>query len=125
MDDEKLAYPFYEKSKKLGLKVFSCHKGFASQSRTLGHFAHPGDVEKAAKDHPDLSFIVYHSAMKHGTWDPGFKDPKNFDPEKEGVEAYPSSPEVFFEPVTFLASQTAAGLTGQVIHNMGFGKTWP
>ncbi len=79
MDDEKLAYPFYEKSKKLGLKVFSCHKGFASQSRTLGHFAHPGDLEKEAKDHPDLTFIAYHSAMKHGTWDPGFKDPKNFD----------------------------------------------
>ena len=58
MDDEKMAYPFYEKSKKLGLKVFSCHKGFASQSRKLGHFTHPGDVEKAAKDHPDLRFVV-------------------------------------------------------------------
>ena len=57
MDDEKMAYPFYEKSKELGLKVFSVHKGFASQSRTLGHFAHPGDLEKAAKDHPDLTFI--------------------------------------------------------------------
>ncbi|MEO2020034.1 MAG: hypothetical protein ABGZ53_37360, partial [Fuerstiella sp.] len=45
MDDEKLAYPFYDKSKELGLKVFSVHKGFASQSRTLGHFAHPGDLE--------------------------------------------------------------------------------
>ena len=79
MDDEKLAYPFYEKSKKLGLKIFSVHKGFASQSRTLGHFAHPGDLEKAAKDHPDLTFIAYHSALKHGPWDPGFKK-KSFDP---------------------------------------------
>ena len=61
-----MAYPFFEKSKELGLKVFSVHKGFASQSRTLGHFAHPGDLEKAAKDHPDLSFIAYHSALKHG-----------------------------------------------------------
>ena len=81
MDDEKLAYPFYEKSKELGLKVFSAHKGFASQSRTLGHFAHPGDIEKAARDHPDLTFIVYHSAMKHGTWEPQFKNPKSFDPK--------------------------------------------
>ena len=80
MDDEKMAYPFYEKSKKLGLKVFSCHKGFASQSRKLGHFTHPGDVEKAAKDHPDLSFVVYHSALKHGPGEAGFKDPKFFDP---------------------------------------------
>ncbi len=81
MDDEKLAYPFYEKSKKLGLKVFSCHKGYASQSRRFGHFAHPADVEKAAKDHPDISFIVYHSAMKHGTWEPQYKSPEVFDPK--------------------------------------------
>ncbi len=80
MDDEKLAYPFYDKSKELGLKVFSVHKGFASQSRTLGHFAHPGDLEKAAKDHPDLTFIAYHSALKHGPWEPQFKK-EGFDPE--------------------------------------------
>ena len=79
MDDEKLAYPFYEKSKKMGLKVFSVHKGFASQSRTLGHFAHPGDLEKAARDHPDLTFIAYHSALKHGPWESKFKQ-KAFDP---------------------------------------------
>ena len=79
MDDEKLAYPFYEKSKEMGLKIFSVHKGFASQSRTLGHFAHPGDLEKAAKDHPDLTFIAYHSALKHGPWEPGFTE-KAFDP---------------------------------------------
>jgi predicted TIM-barrel fold metal-dependent hydrolase len=80
LDDEKMTYPFYEKSKKLGLKVFSIHKGYASQSRTLGHMAHPGDVEKAAKDHPDLTFIIYHSAMKHGPGEPQFKKPGFFDP---------------------------------------------
>lgn len=80
MDDEKMAYPFYEKSKKMGLKTFSVHKGFASQSRTLGHFAHPGDIEKAAKDHPDLTFIVYHSALKHGPGEPQFKEDSFFDP---------------------------------------------
>ncbi len=81
MDDEAMAYPFYEKSKELGLKVFSCHKGFASQSRTLGHFAHPGDIEKAAKDHPDLTFIAYHSAMKHGPNEPQFTEEGFYDPE--------------------------------------------
>jgi predicted TIM-barrel fold metal-dependent hydrolase len=80
MDDEAMAYPFYEKSKELGLKVFSCHKGFASQSRTLGHFAHPGDLEKAAKDHPDLTFIAYHSAMKHGPNEPQFTEEGFYDP---------------------------------------------
>ena len=80
LDDEKLAYPFYERSKKLGLNIFSVHKGYASQSRRLGHLAHPGDVEKAAKDHPDLTFIIYHSAIKHGPGEPQFKQPKFFDP---------------------------------------------
>ncbi|MFP6668416.1 MAG: amidohydrolase family protein [Pirellulales bacterium] len=85
MDDEKLAYPFYEKSRELGLKIFSVHKGFASLSRTLGRYAHPGDLEKAAKDHPDLTFIAYHSALKHGTWDPQFKE-KGFDPKTNDFE---------------------------------------
>ncbi len=80
LDDEKMTYPFYEQSKKLGLKLFSVHKGFSSQSRTLGHLAHPGDVEKAAKDHPDLNFIIYHSALKHGPGEPQFKQDGFYDP---------------------------------------------
>lgn len=80
LDDEKMAYPFYEKSKELGLKIFSVHKGFASQSRTLGHLAHPGDLEKAALDHPDLTFICYHSALKHGPSEPQFKADGFYDP---------------------------------------------
>jgi predicted TIM-barrel fold metal-dependent hydrolase len=80
IDDEKLSYKFYEKSRELGLRVFSVHKGFASQSRTLGHLAHPGDVEKAALDNPDLTFVVYHSAIKHGINESQFKEPSFFDP---------------------------------------------
>ena len=81
MDDEKLTYPFYQKSAELGLKVISVHKGFASQSRTLGHFAHPGDLEKTALDHPEFTFICYHSALKHGPSEPEFKEDNFFDPE--------------------------------------------
>jgi predicted TIM-barrel fold metal-dependent hydrolase len=80
LDDEKLAYPFYEQSKKLGLRTFSVHKGYASQSRTLGHLASPADVEKAAKDHPDLTFIIYHSALKHGPGEPQFDAQGFYDP---------------------------------------------
>ncbi|MBI2824068.1 MAG: amidohydrolase family protein [Planctomycetia bacterium] len=65
LDDEKMTYPFYEKSKEMGLKRFSVHKGFSYQSKTLGHLANPKDVEKAALDHPDLTFVIYHSAMQH------------------------------------------------------------
>jgi predicted TIM-barrel fold metal-dependent hydrolase len=80
LDDEQLTYPFYQKSKQLGLKIFSVHKGYASQSRTLGHLAHPGDVEKAARDHPDLTFIIYHSALKHDPGEPEFSAAGFFDP---------------------------------------------
>ena len=85
MNDEAVTYPFYEKSKELGLRVFSVHKGYASQSRTLGHLAHPGDVEKAALDHPDLTFVVYHSGVKHG---PGEEDAFKamYDPETGDFE---------------------------------------
>jgi predicted TIM-barrel fold metal-dependent hydrolase len=80
LDDERIAYPFYQKSRELGLKVFSVHKGYASQSRTLGHLAHPGDVEKTALDNPDLTFIIYHSALKHDPSEPQFKADGFFDP---------------------------------------------
>lgn len=80
LDDEKMTYPAYEHTRKLGLKTISCHKGYASQSRELGHFAHPGDVEKAALDNPDLTFVVYHSALKHGPSEPEFDKGGIFDP---------------------------------------------
>ena len=79
LDDEKLTYPFYEKSKELGLKFFSIHKGFSYQSKTLGHLANPADVEKAALDHPDLTFVIYHSAMQHAPSEPDFD--LKFNPE--------------------------------------------
>lgn len=80
LDDEKLTYPFYEQSRKLGLKIFSVHKGYASQSRRYGHLANPKDVEKAALDNPDLTFIIYHSALKHGTNEPEFNAKGFYDP---------------------------------------------
>lgn len=80
LDDEKLTYPFYEKSKELGLKFFSIHKGFSYQSKTLGHLANPADVEKAALDHPDLTFVIYHSALQHGPNEPGYEELNKFNP---------------------------------------------
>ena len=69
LDDEN-AQSFFEKSSKRGLKLFSVHKGFSYQSRTLGHLANPKDVEKAALRNPDLTFVIYHSALKHGPNEP-------------------------------------------------------
>jgi predicted TIM-barrel fold metal-dependent hydrolase len=79
LDDDNMAY-FYELSRKLGLKMVSVHKGFAAQSRRFGHLANPQDVEKAALNNPDFTFVVYHSAIKHGPTEPEFEDPQFFDP---------------------------------------------
>jgi len=65
LDDEKIAYPCWEKARKLGIKNLCIHKGLP-----LGFFTeeycHPKDVEKAARDFPDLNFIIYHSALHLG-----------------------------------------------------------
>ena len=67
MDDEKVAYPFWEKTKALGIKNLCVHKGLP-----LGAFneeaCRPLDLEKAAKDWPDLNFIVYHSGFRGFGW---------------------------------------------------------
>jgi len=86
LDDEKTAYPFWEKTKKLGVKNLCVHKGLP-----LGSFNEkactPHDLEKAAKDWPDLNFIVYHSAYRgtggiaRGTGEP-VKDAKSDDPQE-------------------------------------------
>ena len=79
--DDEMSAKFYEKSRQLGLKLFSVHKGFSYQSRTLGHLANPQDVERAALDNPDLNFVVYHSALKHGPNEPDYVKNNEFNAE--------------------------------------------
>jgi predicted TIM-barrel fold metal-dependent hydrolase len=63
MDDENVAYPFWENTRKLGVKNLCVHKGLP-----LGFFnekaCQPFDLEKAAQAFPDLNFIVYHSGYR-------------------------------------------------------------
>ena len=79
LDDEATAY-FYEVARELGQTIVSVHKGYSAQSRRFGHLANPKDVERAALDNPDFTFVVYHSALKHGPTEPAFQDPAYFDP---------------------------------------------
>jgi hypothetical protein len=70
MDDEKLMYPAYEKIRKSGAKVVCIHKGLFAPSMEkqfpqLRRFADVSDVGKAAKDFPDITFVVYHSGYRH------------------------------------------------------------
>lgn len=79
LDDDNAQF-FIEESRKRGLKVISTHKGYSYQSRTLGHLANPKDVEKAALRNPDFTFVVYHSAIKHGPNEKDWKESNKFDP---------------------------------------------
>jgi hypothetical protein len=63
MDDEKVAYPCWEKTKQLGVKNLCVHKGLPLGLFNEEH-CKPRDLEKAAKDWPDLNFIVYHSGLR-------------------------------------------------------------
>ncbi len=63
MDDEKVAYPFYEYSRKIGIKNICVHKGLPLPGWEIDHSS-PRDVEKAAKDFPDLNFLIYHAGFK-------------------------------------------------------------
>jgi len=71
--DDEMSAKFFEKSRELGIKTFSVHKGYSAQSRTLGHLANPKDVEKAALQNPDITFVIYHSAMMMSPYEPDFE----------------------------------------------------
>jgi uncharacterized protein len=67
MDDEKVAYKAYEKFQKAGLVNVCVHKGLlppALQQKfpNLVAYSDVRDVGKAAKDWPNLNFVIYHSA---------------------------------------------------------------
>ena len=69
MDDEKLVYPFYEKIVKAGYDIVCVHKGLypPSVEKRLPHltpYADVDDVGKAAKDWPQIRFVIYHSAFR-------------------------------------------------------------
>jgi predicted TIM-barrel fold metal-dependent hydrolase len=89
LDDEKLLYPFYEKLSKWSkvqpsLANVCVHKGLyppsvTSQYPHLLEYADVRDVAKAAKDWPNLNFVIYHSGFRYtgGTWSLGWDQFRN------------------------------------------------
>jgi uncharacterized protein len=75
MDDEKVAYLGYEKFVKAGIKNVCVHKGLFAppldrQFPNLRGYVDASDVGQAAKDWPQLNFIIYHGAYRHVGGDP-------------------------------------------------------
>jgi uncharacterized protein len=137
LDDEKVAYPFWEKTLKLGVKTVCVHKGLP-----LGFFnekgCRPNDLEKAAKDWPDLNFVVYHSgfrgfgAIGMGTGEK-VEDKKTDDPQEipwvsdiiRILKKNPKIKNIYFELggtfniLSAFAPKVCMHLLGQVIQTAG------
>lgn len=62
LDDERIAYPMLEKARALKITRVCVHKGLPLGP--VEEFNHPKDLIKAAKDFPDIDFLVYHSGLK-------------------------------------------------------------
>jgi predicted TIM-barrel fold metal-dependent hydrolase len=61
VDDEKIAYPMLERARKLGVKRVCLHKGLPLGP--VADYNHPRDVIKAARDFPDIDFLLYHAGL--------------------------------------------------------------
>ncbi|HYZ40698.1 MAG TPA: amidohydrolase family protein [Stellaceae bacterium] len=70
LDDEKAVYPFYEKAVKAGITTVCIHKGLLPKDYETAipggawKYATVDDLPKAAKDWPQINFVIYHSALR-------------------------------------------------------------
>jgi len=63
-DDEKTAYPLWEKCRQLSVRYNAIHKGLPFSIFNT-KYCHPEDVDRALDDFPDLNFVLYHSAYPY------------------------------------------------------------
>ncbi len=122
-DDEKIAYPMLERMRKVGVKRFCIHKGLPLGP--VADYNHPRDLIKAAKDFPDIDFLVYHSGLLNVTapkptgeipWTTEFCEMKKKEPAIKNI--YMELGSTFGQLVT--NNPTAcAHLLGQIVNAFG------
>ena len=135
LDDEKLVYPAYEKFVKAGIRNVCIHKGLFSPAveaqfpHLLAH-ADVRDVAKAAKDWPQLNFIIYHGAYRLGraedAW-ANFEKTGRIDwvtdlaeiPGKYGVKNVYADVGQLFAHTAVVEPRLTAAMIGQMIKLMG------
>jgi len=70
LDDEAVVYPWYEKAVKAGINTVCVHKGLMPNDYETSipgggwKYATVEDLPKAAKDWPQINFVIYHSAIQ-------------------------------------------------------------
>lgn len=75
LDDEKVMYPFYDKAVKAGITTICIHKGllppdYEKSYAGVWEYATAVDIGKAAKDWPQMNFMMYHACLR-----PAFEQP--------------------------------------------------
>jgi len=138
MDDEKLVYPAYAKFQKAGLRNVCVHKGLfppsiEKQYPHLLEYSAVGDVGKAAKDWPDMNFIIYHGGYRFAgggnvedAW-AQFEKTGRIDwitdlaeiPAKYGVNNVYADVGQLFAQSTIADPRVSAVMIGQLIKGMG------
>lgn len=63
-DDEKMAYPIYERARELGIDVLQFHKGMPFGLQDVED-VRPNDLQAAARDFPDLTFVIHHLGVPY------------------------------------------------------------
>jgi predicted TIM-barrel fold metal-dependent hydrolase len=138
MDDERLVYPAYQKFARAGIKNVCIHKGLfpPSVEKQFPHllaYSDVRDVAKAAKDFPQLNFIIYHGGYR---WAGGGKVEdawQQFEqtgriewvtdlaeiPGKYGVENVYADVGQLFAQSTIADPRVSAVMMGQLIKGMG------
>lgn len=142
LDDEKLLYPFYEKLARAAktrpsLANVCVHKGLYPRAVTerfphLLPYADVRDVAKAARDWPQLNFIIYHSAFRFvgGTQSDGwrqFEQTGRIDwvtdlaeiPQKHGVSNVYGDLGQIFAQSTVAEPRLCAAMMGQLVKGLG------
>ena len=142
LDNEKLLYPFYEKLVKWSkttpsLANVCVHKGLyppatAKEFPALMDYADVRDVAKAAKDWPQLNFIIYHSGFRYvgGSWPVGweqFEKSGRVDwvtdlaeiPQKHGVKNVYGDLGQIFAQSTIAEPRLCMAMMGQLVKGLG------
>ncbi len=65
MDDPDCGIPMIEKARDLKVKIICAHRGLPLGGMEY-KYSHPGDIARAAKLYPDVTFICYHSGFESG-----------------------------------------------------------
>jgi len=138
LDDEKLVYPAYEKFLKAGLRNVCIHKGLfpPSVEKQFPHllaYSDVRDVAKAAKDWPQLNFIIYHGGYRWAGGGNAVDAWKQFEetgriewitdlaeiPGRHGVKNVYADVGQLFAQSTIADPRVSAVMMGQLVKGMG------